>query len=198
MEKAKKRGRPRTFQREETIELAMDTYWQEGLHSLSVSEICRRAKMSKPSMYREFGGEDGLLDAVLEHYAATVIAPMAELISANRSFAENMKSLIDFVTSSARHHRGCLFVKMRNSLERVGPQTRARIDALTLRVRQAYENLYSRARSLGEVRDDVSPQLAARYIDTQVSLSLHLVATTDRPDNVRAMGLMAMDALLVR
>ena len=198
MEKKKKSGRPRTFQREETIALAMENYWLEGLHSLSVNEICRRANMSKPSMYREFGGEDGLLNAVLEYYAATVIAPMAEFVSPDRSFTENTRRLITFITSSARHHRGCLFVKMRSSLERVGPQTKARIEAMTLGTQKAYEAMFLRAKALGEVRDGISPQLAAEYIDTQVSLVLHLIATTERPDDVRALGLLAMEALLAR
>ena len=64
----KKRGRPPTFDREETINLAMDCYWNEGPNGISINELCRRTKTSKPTIYREFGGEDGLLSTVVENY----------------------------------------------------------------------------------------------------------------------------------
>ncbi|MBT5864543.1 MAG: helix-turn-helix transcriptional regulator, partial [Ilumatobacter sp.] len=53
----------------------MDAYWREGPDAVSLNEICRRAGVSKPGLYRAFGGEDKLLDAALEHYADVVLAP---------------------------------------------------------------------------------------------------------------------------
>ena len=44
----------------------MDSYWRDGVENVSLNELCRRAEVSKPGVYREFGGEEGLLDAVLE------------------------------------------------------------------------------------------------------------------------------------
>ena len=42
----------------------MQTYWQEGVDSVSVNEICKKAEVSKPGLYREFNNEEGLIIAV--------------------------------------------------------------------------------------------------------------------------------------
>ena len=44
----------------------MRHYWRDGVHAFN--EVCRRVSVSKPSIYREFGGEDGLVEAVLIYY----------------------------------------------------------------------------------------------------------------------------------
>ena len=85
---APRRGRPKTFDRDHVIAVAMDCYWREGTDAIPLNELCRRADVAKPGIYREFGGEDGLTDAVLERYAGTVLAPTWELTTHDRPFAE--------------------------------------------------------------------------------------------------------------
>ncbi len=58
-------GRPKTFDRDRVIGIAMECYWREGVDGVLLNELCRRAAVSKPGVYREFGGEDGLMDAVV-------------------------------------------------------------------------------------------------------------------------------------
>ncbi|MFT5586648.1 MAG: hypothetical protein ACI9VR_004247, partial [Cognaticolwellia sp.] len=40
-----RRGRPSTFDRHRAVELAMENYWREGVHALSLNEMCRRAQI---------------------------------------------------------------------------------------------------------------------------------------------------------
>ena len=61
-----KRGRPKTLNLDELIDVAMITYWSEGPANVSINQICNKAKISKPGLYRELGGEDGLMESVLE------------------------------------------------------------------------------------------------------------------------------------
>ena len=56
---------------EDLLQVAVAAYWHEG-PEVSVNAICQRAGVSKPSLYREFGGEDGLTLAALESYASMV------------------------------------------------------------------------------------------------------------------------------
>ena len=195
MQNKRKRGRPRTFEREQILALAMENYWQEGLHALSINEVCRRTSLSKPLLYREFGGEDGLLDAVLERYRENAIAPQISLLASDRSFAETIEVMIEFIANASR---GCLLVKMRGAPERLGPLTKARVNAIIGDLREAYEAMFVRARGRGEVRSDITPQLAGRYLDTQVTTALRQIAAGDDPDEVRAQARLALAALLPR
>ncbi|MFT4702613.1 MAG: hypothetical protein ACI81R_000299 [Bradymonadia bacterium] len=75
----RRRGGPKAFDRVHRLEVAMDSYWREGLDSVSLNEICRRAGVSKPRFYRKFGGEDWVMGAVLMHYTEVVFAPSLAL-----------------------------------------------------------------------------------------------------------------------
>ena len=55
-----KKGRPKTFNKSLASKIAMETYWKEGIENVSLNEMCRKIGESKPSVYREYGGEEGL------------------------------------------------------------------------------------------------------------------------------------------
>ena len=74
------RGRPKTFNRDHVLGVAMQTYWQEGLDSVSVNEICKKAEVSKPGLYREFNNEEGLIIAVLDNYEKEVLKPLFKML----------------------------------------------------------------------------------------------------------------------
>ena len=63
----RRRGRPSTFNREETLTKAMNCYWKNGVYGTSINELCRRIGISKPTLYHEYKNEDDLLHDVLKY-----------------------------------------------------------------------------------------------------------------------------------
>jgi len=189
-------GRPKTLDRQHTIKLAMESYWRDGLNALSVNEICRRTKISKPGLYREFGGEDGLMEAVLDHYRELVVGPLLSMISADRPFAEVLNELVFWMTQDHGTPAGCLFVKMRSSPSRLGPATSARVEAVRDEMRVAYKAWYQRALDRNEVNAKIPPDFAAYYLDTQLTTVLVQVAAGEPPGLVRAQAQLAFAGLL--
>ena len=59
------RGRPKTFDRDHVLDVAMHTYWQNGVDTVSVNEICKKAQVPKPGLYREFNNDVGFFIAAL-------------------------------------------------------------------------------------------------------------------------------------
>jgi TetR/AcrR family transcriptional regulator, copper-responsive repressor len=195
---APKRGRPKTFARDRAIDVAMDAYWREGTEDVPLNEVCRRADVSKPGMYREFGGEDGLMDAALERYAETVLAPFFEQIARDRPFAEVLETLIEFVTKpDPTRPAGCLLAKMRVLSAHLGPITRARVDALGVDARVHYADWVERAYRRGEIAPGVPTDVAAAFIDTQLTLLLVQMAAGAEPDLLRAQARLAFVGLVV-
>src|SRR6056297_1647577 len=112
------RGRPKTLNRDHVVDVAMHAYWKEGLDVMSLNEICRRCEISKPGLYREFGNEDGLMQAVILAYQERVLARVLEILSTEASFRATLDNLLSFVTTvndNQKAPRGCLLVKMRES-----------------------------------------------------------------------------------
>ena len=202
------RGRPKTLDREQTITVAMQTYWSEDVDSISLNEICRRAKISKPSLYREFGNEDGLMKAVLIAYQKQMLAPVYQIIAADAPFRETLDSLVSVVTRSSDAQffsddqsddqavpSGCLFVKMRESYRHLGEETRAEIDLAKKEALTVYEEWVERARAKGEFTGDMPSQFASIYIDAQLSNALSLLARGEPNDEVKKILTVAFSML---
>lgn len=191
----RKRGRPQTLDRQRTVEIAMASYWCDGVRNVSMNEICRRANVSKPGVYREFGSEDGLMDAAVEHYRATVVGPLLELLGSDRPFVEVLECLLLFMTEPSGRPAGCLLAELRSAPGRLGAMTAASVDAITEELRQAYEHWFRQALARGEVDTSISPDLATHFIDTQFTTVLLQMALGAEPRLVRAQAELAFSAL---
>lgn len=194
-EPGSRRGRPLTRNREHVLATAMDAYWQDDRAAVSVNAICALAGVSKPSLYREFGSEDGLTAAVLEHYAQTVLGSVEELLSSPGSYDAKLDALIGFASKDPRMEAGCLFVKMRATRSRFGPQTQARIAAIEARALERYARFFQQAAASGERRNGVPADLAAAYLHEQFGLAFSQRAAGRRAESVRALLLLAMSVL---
>ncbi|MBI1397216.1 MAG: TetR family transcriptional regulator [Betaproteobacteria bacterium] len=192
----KTRGRPRTLDRSRTVDVAMDSYWREGVHALGLNEICRRTGISKPVLYREFGGEDGLMAEALDRYREEVGMTLFNLLAADRPFPEVLEEIVRWFTEDRGRPVGCLFARMRSSPSRLGPVTTKRVAALRDEMRAAYEAWYERGRSRNEVNPAIPSKLAAMFIDTQLTCVLLQMTLGESPDAVRAQAGLALQSLL--
>ncbi|MEM6990168.1 MAG: TetR family transcriptional regulator, partial [Myxococcota bacterium] len=172
--------------RETAVQLAKDNYWRVGLSALSLNELCRRVQLSKPALYREFGGEDGLLAAALDAYRAQVLVPMLSGLEEDRPFADMVEGVIVVLTSDRGTPAGCLFTKARISPSRLGPLAKEQVEQMTAEHRAAYEAWFRRALAKEEANPELSPELAALYVDTQVAAILVQMGIGIEPERIRA------------
>jgi len=166
------RGRPRTFDKDHVADVAMQAYWEEGPAEVSLNAVCERAGVSKPSVYREFGNDDGVTHAALSHYAETVLVRMHEIVTSDADYRNKIAGIIALSSVDATHDHGCLLVKMRAVRDRMGPRTQELIDRIEAMSRDAFIGLLSDGRDAGDLPEGVSVDLGARYLQAQVGLAL--------------------------
>ena len=190
------RGRPKTFDRDRAIDVAIDSYWREGPQRMSLNEVCRRADVSKPGVYREFGNEDGLLDAALARYAKQELPPLFDLVASGQPFGEVLDSLVTSMTEPrADRPTGCLLAKTRVAREEMGPLAREQLDQLRQLSVDTYQRWIERAQREGEVDPSIPPELAARFVDAQFNNILGQVAAGEDPEMIRAQAKLAFAGL---
>jgi AcrR family transcriptional regulator len=97
MNKVIKKGRPKTFNKDQASKIAMETYWKEGIENVSLNEMCRKIGESKPSVYREYGGEEGLQLAALELYYKHRVEPVGKILFGAEEILVGIKSAFDFL-----------------------------------------------------------------------------------------------------
>lgn len=189
-------GRPKTFDVDHVIDVAVESYWTDGVEAVSVNEICRRAGVSKPGLYREFGGEDGLLDAALARYAETVLAPNFERTSCDLPFADSLNAAIDLMVDVDRSGPlGCLHANMRQVPDKLGPLTRKRVLDLRDHARSTYATWIERAKETGEVASSIQTEIAVALIDFQLTNVLVQMSLGEDPELLRAQARLSFAGL---
>lgn len=186
------RGRPRTIEAAKVLDAAMAAYWHTDPADVSVNAICHAASVSKPSLYREFGSEDGLMRATLDLYADRVLSDVFAILQNGSDLRNTLNALIDFAVSDPRMEAGCLFTKMRAGKHRLGPNTSARVEEIAALAHTAYRMFLQSCRDTGELPNALSIELASQYLGEQIALAITQRASGENPVKVQKMLQMAL------
>ena len=192
------RGRPKTLDRDHILDVAMRCYWSEGVETISLNEICRRAKVSKPALYREFGNEDGLTKAVLSRYYEQVLAQLHQIFDSDKSYHETLDLLIEFgleASTNLDYPKGCLFVGMCNSAKQVGPNTQNEIEQTNIKILKTYENWFEQSKKRNEFTSKITNEFAATYLHSQLSNALNQHACGKNADTIKNVLRLAISVL---
>lgn len=192
------RGRPKTLNRDHILDVAMQAYWEEGISAISLNGLCKKAKVSKPGLYREFGNEDGLMKAVLLDYEKKILTPLFQMLAGDEPFRKILDNIVILVTSDSDERQfpdGCLLVCMRESYNQVGEATKEQLDHIAGRVLAMYEDWVERSKAKGEFSADMSSKFAATYIYSQMSYASSQMARGGDKTTVRAVLKMAVSML---
>jgi AcrR family transcriptional regulator len=177
---------------DKVLDVAMTAYWRSDPADVSVNAICQMAGISKPSLYREFGSEDGLSRAVLDRYADQVLSEMFVILKGGQGLHATLGAMIDFASDDPRMETGCLFYKMRAGKHRLGPETRARVEEIDAAAQTASAGFLQSARDAGDWPDGLSVEAGAKYLGEQVALAITQRASGEDPARIREMMTLAL------
>lgn len=172
---------------EQVLDVATTAYWQGDPADVSLNAICQLAGVSKPSVYREFGSEDGLMCAALNQYAARVLSDVFAILQSGKGLRETLDALIDFACADPRMETGCLFYKMRMGKHRLGPETRARVEEIDAAGQKAYAAFLQARRDAGDWGGPLSAEAGAKYLGEQIALAITQRASGEAPASIRQM-----------
>jgi len=193
------RGRPRTLNRDHVLDVAMQAYWHDGVDNVSVNEICKRANVAKPGLYREFTNEDGLMKAALQSYQKKILAPLFEALKTDAPFRETLGYIVASITMENHDEqapKGCLMAKMRQSHSYMGAGTQAEISHIHEQVLDALHDWVLRSKTKGEFTADLPPKLAATYVDSQMHCAMLQLAQGEEKQTVKEVLTLSFSVLL--
>jgi AcrR family transcriptional regulator len=191
----KPRGRPRAFDPERVIDVAMHAYWQDDPNDISLNRLCEMAGVSKPALYREFGSEDGLSRAVLDHYAAEVLSPVFAILKPDTPLPVVLEKLMHFASEDPKMQTGCVFYKMRAGKHRLGPLTREGAEALDTAAETAFRSYLAARQDAGDLAQKHVPDTIARYLVEQIGLALTRRAAGEDAAKTKAVLELALSPL---
>ena len=186
-ENKRSRGRPKTLNIEHILDVSMKAYWEEGIETISLNEICKRAHVSKPGIYREFKNDDGLIKAVLLHYQKQVLQQIHQIFRSNKPFEEVLNKYILILTIESPNLNGCLFLRSRDSNYPLGEESKKQIDLIQKEFVSSFTQWIEEAKQKDEFPQNISTELAVNYIDAQVSIAMTKIFNGTKVSDVKDM-----------
>jgi AcrR family transcriptional regulator len=154
-------GRPRGFDREQALDVAMRLFWRHGYEGVSVGDITVRLGIAAPSLYAAFGSKAELYRAALERYEEISdfldLDGMGEAATLELAVRRVLDAGVRAVTSRDRE-RGCM---ISDGLVACGEAHRDLAADLARRRRKLRAAL---ARALERWVDGTSARSLARYV----------------------------------
>ncbi len=105
----KRRGGPRTFDRDKAIDIAMRLFWRHGYEGVSLTDLTSAIGVAPPSLYAAFGSKAGLYRESLDRYFEMQGGLTDLSVAANlpQAVATMLHNAVDAVTS-LEGERGCM------------------------------------------------------------------------------------------
>ena len=103
-------GRPRGFDAEAALRVAVDLFWQQGYEVTSLDALSQAMGLSRSSFYACFGSKHALLMAAVQRYADDRYASLTERVAACPDPREAVRAMLAVIADVDGGTRGCLFV----------------------------------------------------------------------------------------
>lgn len=190
------RGRPRKASKSDLSNRAMKIYGEYGISNISFNEVCRKLDIAKPSIYRTFGNEDGLVAATLENYAAEVIPSMLAIIKSNRDFPAQLNELQDLILAVTEENReGCLLLQARRQKGNLGDKAKTLLSTIDKKFSASVMVWLEESKKRGHVRKNIKVASGAQLILSQIGFaqySLSIGLSVEETREVMALSLSSL------
>lgn len=176
-------ARPKSFDREDVLGKAMDTFWERGYEATSIQDLVESMGINRGSLYDTFGDKRGLFQAAIAFYDDKVVRKAIAHLEApgasKQAIVEHFQQLAALEDADCR---GCLITNAAVEMGIRDPDLHRQIAANLQRVEDAFFKALTRSQDKGEVAADVDTRSLARYF-TCVMQGLRVMSRL-RPDPV--------------
>ena len=194
-------GRPVSFDRTSTIEAATNLYWQSGVAATSFNKVSRALGVSKPTLYRYFGDEDGLVSAAIEHYVSQRTL-YADLLGATGDIRTDLNAWFDRQIddlyekhADASKPTGCLLMECVQLGNAIGEKSRATVHQAVQGILDMFEERLKAAEAAGQLRPGIDLNAAVRLVAGQTIIAKNVVLIGEPKENLKRMVALAIDGI---
>ncbi|MGO1749673.1 MAG: TetR/AcrR family transcriptional regulator [Marinobacter sp.] len=157
--------------REDSLERALQLFWQKGFHATSLKDLEKALDMRPGSIYATFGSKDGLFQESLERYARLGLANLERTLHAHDSplaglaaYLRDLGGLCDQELPS----RACMLVK---SLLELGQREQIawrKAEGLLAGMEAFFIARFVAAQEAGELKPELDPVRLGRRLQAEV------------------------------
>lgn len=161
-------GRPRQFDREAALDIALKLFWQHGYEGASVAQLAKAMGINAPSLYAAFGCKETLFVEAVKRYGDLHCAFYPEVLAQETAYDVARKMLEEEVELITKHDHpnGCLIVLGALVTSPGSEAIRAQVSAMRNMGEQWLCDRFKRAKKEGDLPENADPAALACYIMT--------------------------------
>ncbi len=114
MEQTKKKiGRPRSFDKNEALDCAIEVFFEKGFEGTSLDDLTKRLSINRPSLYSAFENKERLFLVALDRYHEVYLHFFSDLIAKELPAKETIKIWLAWFIENYQSQEvpfGCLIV----------------------------------------------------------------------------------------
>jgi TetR/AcrR family transcriptional regulator, transcriptional repressor for nem operon len=137
----------RQFDEQEVIALALDVFWQKGLHDATMQDLAEATGVQRGSLYNAYGDKEAIFLRAFDQYAKDFLESVGSLM-AEGDVATRLRNFFDSAVvnmTGGSPPRGCLTTRTALNAGISSEAVRARVQALLGRLEQAVGKAISSA-----------------------------------------------------
>jgi TetR/AcrR family transcriptional regulator, transcriptional repressor for nem operon len=165
-------ARPKNFDKDEVLKLAMQVFWQKGYEATSVQDLVTQTKVNKQSLYDTFGDKHSLYLAALNSYKEENECQFGNLLAENISAKAVLQKLFDNLVAeslSETGHYGCFMnnaaVELASHDKEIG---KACFDNM-ISMEKRFVELIKKGQKNNEISPNLSAESMAAFLFTVIS-----------------------------
>lgn len=163
-------ARQREFDRIETLDKALDVFWQKGYAAASTSDLLDAMRIGRQSMYDTFGDKRSLYLEALQRYNEASVDDLLRHLQGDSGLAAVDNMLQAFASRPRRDNaKGCMGVNAISEFGTADAEVNALRDASARRLNHALEARLRKAAADGEIAADTDIAQAAAFVAATLS-----------------------------
>ncbi|MEO3875884.1 TetR/AcrR family transcriptional regulator [Nonomuraea sp. B12E4] len=169
-------ARPRTFDEERVLDIAMDLFWANGYEATSTRDLCTAVGLDRSSLYNAFSSKHELFKRVLARYIEATAGNQFRILEDERQSAvERIRALltaiIDQESATFRngHGRGCLTVNTTVELAARDPEIAAVLNRDLAGRLDSLRTVIAAGLAAGEITSTRGPESLARFVNAVIA-----------------------------
>jgi len=167
-----RRGRPRSFNREDALAQAMEVFWELGYEGATLTDLQHAmGGITAPSFYAAFGSKEELFRQAVELYSRTLGAPMMQALAEKPTARAAIQALLDTAVESflkPGKPRGCMLVLAAINGTPSNKSVQDYLHGLRARRRKVIERRLERGVAEGELPAGVDTAALASFVTTVI------------------------------
>lgn len=182
-------ARPAEFKREEVLQKAMQTFWDQGYRGTSMADLVEVTDLKPGSLYAAFRSKEGLFLAVLDHYGEHAVARVEQALAQADSPLQGIRAYFLQLADDAAKPKGrhsCLLVNTVLELSRQNETVQTRVNRHLDNIEGLFRRALEQAQASGELAPDKEPAALAAFLMANIWGLRVLAGTTPSPERTRA------------